>query len=398
MSQAVWTVSQLMSSLKDLVEPAFENLTVEGEVSGLRPNTSGHLYFTLKDDTAQVDCALFSYQRSKITIEIKNGDQVQVKGRLSIYEMRGKITFIVQHIIPLGLGNVLMRLEELKRRLAAEGLFDSRRKRSLPSFPQRIALITSPTGAALQDMLRVFRQRGAWAQVLVVGAAVQGEDAPAQLVQALRYVNRWELADVIIIGRGGGSFEDLLPFSDEAVVRAVSESRIPVVSAVGHEIDNPLCDLAADVAAPTPTAAAALVWPHFRDDWLHRIIEHRTHLQHEIQRRFEETERLLRPFRAENLAITIEQILDPVRSRLTWLREELPAAIKQVLHTARLNLTRLQEGLQAHSPLDVLRRGYAIVQTDAGILRRAAEAPIGTALTIQLHEGRISATSQGERS
>lgn len=399
MPPQVLTVSELMNRLKSFVEPEFEKLTVEGEVSGLKPNTSGHLYFTLKDERCQVDCALFNYfnhYKSQNKISFDNGDRIQVKGRLSVYESRGKLSFLVHEIIPLGYGNILIRLEELKRRLAAEGIFDSSRKRPLPEFPRRIALITSPTGAAVQDMLRVFRQRGSWAEILVVPSAVQGEDAAVKLIQALRYVNRWNLADVVILGRGGGSFEDLLPFSDEGLVRAVAESQIPVVSAVGHDIDNPLCDLAADIAAPTPTAAAGMVWPHLRDEWLHRIIEYRVQLRNEIQRRFDEAQRLIQPFRAEYLAVTIEQILDPVRSRLTWLREELPAIVNQYIHNAKINLARLTEGLQAHSPLDVLRRGYAIVQTPQGVLTCAKDAPAGTLLKIQLHEGQINATSQGE--
>ena len=387
-----------MQQLKELVEPTFENLVVEGELSGLNFNSSGHLYFVLKDETAQVDCALFSYQRQRLTFTPKNGDRVQVKGKLSIYEARGKVTFVVREILPLGLGTLLVRLEELKRKLASEGLFSPERKRSLPTFPRRVVLITSATGAAVHDMLRIFRQRGAWVHIVIVPTAVQGEEAPSQLVRALQYVNRWQLGEVIIIGRGGGSFEDLLPFSDEAVVRAIAESAIPVVSAVGHEVDNPLSDLAADAAAPTPTAAASLVWPHLRDDWMHHILDLKSTLREEILRRFDETKRLLRPFQKEQLVISIEQIMEPFHTRITWLKEGMNAAIRQVMSNYTLNLKRLKETIEAHSPLDILRRGYAIVQSKQGLVTQASQAPVGTELSIRLYQGQIAATSLGEKS
>lgn len=396
MNPSPMTVQELMSLLKTTVEPNFSGLTVEGEISGLRPNASGHLYFTLKDDQAQVDCAVFAYARPRLTFQPKDGDRVVVNGRLTVYEARGKITLVIDSMTPLGAGNILLRLEELKRRLNAEGLFDSARKKPLPKVPKRIVVVTSPTGAALQDILRVFRQRGAWAQVTLVPTAVQGEDAPQQIVQALGYANRWKLGDVIILARGGGSFEDLLPFSDERVVRAVAASDIPVVSGVGHETDNPLCDLAAARAAQTPTAAAALVWPYLREEWVHKLIDLRVQLKTEIERRFDEAKRLLRPYQPEYLAESISRLMEPYQTRLTWIREGLESTIRNLLSERGQTLRRYREILEAHNPLDILRRGYAVVTSTAGVVTRASQAPAGTPLTIRLHHGSIDATSQGE--
>lgn len=392
-----WTVSELMRRLKDWVEPHFESFWVEGELSGVRVHSSGHVYFTLKDASAQVDCALFfGVRRSVSPAILVDGNKVRIRGKISIFEQRGKITLVVLEILPLGVGDILARLEELKRRLAAEGLFDPARKKPLPAFPRVIALVTSPTGAAVHDMIRMLRQKQAWARVVVVPAVVQGDEAPQSLVDALTYVNRWNLAEVIILGRGGGALEDLLPFSDERVVRAVAASKIPIVSAVGHQIDNPLCDLAADAAAPTPTAAIELIWPIDRDQWILRVREWKQNLGLSMRSRLQAIRHLLRPYALENWMFTLEGLLQPYRSQIVLLRETIGSAIQSALHHWRSEVKRLKEVLQAHNPLDILQRGYSVVEGPTGLVTAAEQAPPGTALRIRLARGNLAARSEGE--
>ncbi len=398
MELPILNVSQLNRLLKDIVEPSFENLVVEGELSGVKPHTSGHLYFTLKDQASQVDGALFYYKKARLSFVPKDGDLVQIRGKLSVYETKGRFSLIAASMTPVGLGVVLAQLEERKRRLQAEGIFDPELKRPLPAFPGRIVLITSATGAAVQDMLKIFRQKGAWVKILIIPAAVQGDDAPAQIISALRYVNLWKLGDVIIIGRGGGSMEDLMAFSDEGVVRAIAESEIPTVSAVGHEIDHPLSDLAADANAPTPTAAASLVWPHVRDEWKHRILENQTALADTIQRRLEQTAVLLRPYRRDTWIQEAEHLMDPLRNRLLATLENLQSSAVQRLAVSKSELRRLGEVLEAHSPLGILERGYAVVSSEDGsVLTDPKAVPHDTLIHIRLAKGRMDAVTIKEK-
>ncbi len=253
------SVSALTALVKELLEESLPSVLVEGEISNCRPASSGHLYFTLKDKGAMLQAVMFRY-RSKVTgFEPVDGALARARGNITVYAARGQYQMIVERLERAGEGDILAMLEDRKRALAAEGLFDESRKRALPRFPSRVAIVTSPTGAAIRDILNVLKRRNAGMDLVVLPTAVQGEAAAAQIASQIAAANRLSLGDVLIVGRGGGSIEDLLPFSDELVVRAIAASRIPVISAVGHEIDWALSDFAADLRAPTPSAAAELV-------------------------------------------------------------------------------------------------------------------------------------------
>ena len=258
---AILSVSQLTSRIKDMLEGRFSRITLEGEISNLKPASTGHLYFYLKDEHAVISAVMFKGRMRGLSFTPTDGTLVRANGSISVYAPRGNYQIVVESMELAGTGNILLMLEERKRRLAAEGLFDQDRKRPLPSFPQRVAVVTSPTGAALRDILQIMGRRNPKISVTVLPCQVQGADAAPAIARMIAVANAYKLADVLIVGRGGGSLEDLLPFSEEVVVRAVAESQIPVVSAVGHEIDWALSDLAADMRAPTPSAAAELVSP-----------------------------------------------------------------------------------------------------------------------------------------
>jgi exodeoxyribonuclease VII large subunit len=255
----VYTVSEISALVRDLLESAYFDIWVEGEVSNLRSPGSGHLYFTLKDASCQIAGVLFRTQASQLKFTLEDGLKILARGRISLYEARGTYQMICQWMEPAGIGSLQLAFEQLKRRLEAEGLFDPARKRPLPVLPQRIGVITSPTGAALRDFLHVLGRRFANLQITIHPVRVQGSEAAPELAAAIRRLNRLGGFDVLVLCRGGGSLEDLWPFNEEVVARAVAESGIPVISAVGHEVDYTICDFAADFRAATPSAAAELV-------------------------------------------------------------------------------------------------------------------------------------------
>lgn len=255
----IYTVSQLTNEIKNLLERNFEYIWVEGEISNLRIPTSGHIYFTLKDETAQIRAVMFRLQSRLLKFEPVDGLQVISYGRISVYEPRGEYQLIVDYLEPKGLGALQLAFEQLKEKLAQEGLFDPAHKKPIPRLPQRIGIITSPTGAAIRDMLKIIERRYANIHILIYPVRVQGPGAAQEIAQAIKELNEWPNIDVIIVGRGGGSLEDLWAFNEEIVARAIFSSRLPVISAVGHEIDYTIADFVADLRAPTPSAAAELV-------------------------------------------------------------------------------------------------------------------------------------------
>ncbi|MDR2662034.1 MAG: exodeoxyribonuclease VII large subunit, partial [Treponema sp.] len=251
-----YTVSELTGLIQANLENAFPQVLVEGELSNCRPSSTGHLYFSLKDPGAKIDGVMFKNRLAFLGFEPRDGMLLRVRGRISVYPQRGNYQLVCEDMELAGAGNILAMLENRKRALAAEGLFDPERKKPIPRFPETVGVVSSPTGAAVQDILNILKRRAEGIRVIILPAPVQGVDAAPIIARRIEQANRWNLAEVLIVGRGGGSLEDLLPFSEEAVVRAVAESEIPVISAVGHEIDNALSDLAADLRAPTPSAAA----------------------------------------------------------------------------------------------------------------------------------------------
>ncbi len=256
----VWTISELTSQVRLLLENEFSPITVAGEISAITKASSGHLYFQLKDDKCAIDAVMFRFSVARMKgIVPSDGMQVQCTGRMTMYEPRGKTQLVVERMSPLGEGVLALRLEQLKQRLLQEGLFDRERKQPLPAFPKVVGVVTSPTGAAIRDILKVMARRFPSVHVLIAPALVQGDSAPGQIANGIHLLESTGRVDVIIVGRGGGSLEDLWAFNEEEVVRAVAECSVPIVSAVGHETDTVLSDLAADLRAPTPSAAAEIV-------------------------------------------------------------------------------------------------------------------------------------------
>lgn len=388
----VFSVSELTELVKRSLEESFSAVAVEGEISNWRPAPSGHLYFTLKDGGAMIQAVMFKGKALRLGFRPKDGMLVRAVGSLSVYAARGQYQLIVDSMTLAGEGDILLMLEERKRRLAAEGLFDASRKRPIPAFPSRVAVISSPTGAALRDVLNVLGRRNAGLRVTVIPTLVQGEEAPAQLVRALRVANEHKLGEVIIIGRGGGSLEDLLAFSDEDVVRAVASSAIPVISAVGHEIDWSLCDYAADLRAPTPSAAAELV-SESAANVLERLRAAAQAIEGTMQSRLERARLLVKSFAPDALELRLERALLPRRQRFDDAKEALIDGIREGALNARRRLGSAFALLSASNPSDILARGYAVVRMKGypRALRDAAELSSGQELTIQFARGRADA-------
>jgi exodeoxyribonuclease VII large subunit len=435
---AAISVGELNRRVRTLIERGIARLWVEGEISNVARPASGHLYFTLKDDSAQVRAAWFRQRQRGPTLGFKNGDRVLAFGRVSLYEPRGDYQLIVEQVEAAGAGALTREFERLKKKLATEGLFDAALKRPLPRLPACIGVVTSPTGAAVRDILSVLRRRFPAVAVVIYPAAVQGPAAPAELRAALAAAARRRECDVLIVGRGGGSLEDLWAFNDEALARAIRDCPIPVVSAVGHEIDFTIADFVADVRAPTPSGAAELVVPDCAEwarsfeqcavriarssrrlldnraqalDWLarrlanaspaakvarqaDRLRELRQRLaaaaRHDVLGRERALQRLGVRLSAESPALRIERAI----GRHAALRSRLVNALAAAVGRAQLRLQLAERSLKAVSPRATLERGYAIV-LDAGTgvaLTDARQVAPGGGIRAQLHRGAIDAT------
>jgi exodeoxyribonuclease VII large subunit len=436
----IYSVSRLNREVRILLERGFGSLWLEAEISNLARPSSGHWYFSLKDASAQVRCCMFRQRNMLCGFAPRDGQRVLVRARIGLYEPRGEYQLVIDHMEDGGLGALKRQFEELSARLAAEGLFAPERKRALPMLPKRIGVITSPTGAALRDILHVLARRFAAVPVLIYPAAVQGAAAAAEIVAALRLAGQRAECDVLILARGGGSLEDLWAFNDETLARAIVASPIPVVSGIGHEIDFTIADFAADVRAPTPSAAAEIAVPD-GEEWLASLQRLGRRLQRGMHRRVDGQNERLRWLigraalvspsarlaqqwqRADDLeqrlSRALRQILSDRRSELgerrsrLWqlspvarvqrttaqygaLLARLRAAGLAQLHRARERLTPLVRTLNAVSPLATLDRGYAIVSFESGgVLRDAADAPPGTIIEARLSSGRLRAKVEG---
>ncbi|HEB92624.1 MAG TPA: exodeoxyribonuclease VII large subunit [Gammaproteobacteria bacterium] len=436
----IYSIARLNREARALLEGNFPLLWVEGEISNLARPASGHIYFSLKDEQAQVRCAMFKMRRRQLSFPPKNGSAVLARVRVSLYEARGDYQLIVEHLEEAGDGRLRRQFEQLKQRLADEGLFDTARKRPLPDLPRCIGVITSPSGAAIRDVLSVLKRRFPAIPVLIHPVPVQGSEAPAAIVDALYTAAQRDECDLLLLTRGGGSLEDLWAFNDEAVARAIVDSPIPVISAVGHEIDVTIVDFVADMRAPTPSAAAELISPDHSEwqdtlrHWRSRLIratqsrlareqQHlqavSRHLKHPGQRlqdraqRLDELEqrlgRALRTRLQHNQArlgtLTARlhsqsptRQLTTLQLRLRADRQRLHTAMSQHLGKEQQRLAALARALDAVSPLATLSRGYAIAQhPDGSIVRKAGEVNIGDPLSVRLGEGRLECRVEGAR-
>ena len=387
----VFSVAQITSYIKEILEGAFSTITVEGEISNWRPSTSGHVYFTLKDNTAQLKAVMFKGSLYSLKFKPKDGDKVRCTGRISVYEPQGNYQLIVNKMEATGAGDILAMLEQRKQKLAAEGLFDAQKKRELPSMPKTIGVVTSPSGAAIRDILQVSRRRNKNINVIVFPALVQGEGAAETIARMIEIANFYKLCDILIVGRGGGSIEDLLPFSEEIVVRAIAQSEIPTISAVGHDIDWALCDYAADKRAATPSAAAELAVP-LLSDITQDLVYYRTELYNSIKQKIEQKRLIIRGFDTSSLEIRFRNIQQPLLNRFDRAKEGLSDGITQKLRDLRTRIANCRTILENASPQTIFDRGYSMVTDEKGnIIRSSAQVESGALLTITPAEGKIKA-------
>ena len=434
--RTIWSVSDLTGRIRDLLAGEFTDVFVEGEVSNAHAAQSGHLYFTLKDNNAQIRCVCFRTQLARLKFRPEDGLHVTVRGSISVYEARGEYQFYVEHVEPVGLGALQLAFEQLKKRLEAEGIFDPERKKSLPVLPQCVGLITSPRGAAVRDIVHILQRRFPNLHVVLYPVHVQGEGAAGEIVQAIRYFDRKQLADVLILARGGGSLEDLWSFNEEPVARAIVACTIPIITGIGHETDFTIADFAADIRASTPSAAAEMVVrtrqeldSHLCDlrDKIAQLLRYRV-LQashklreldlHRAARRLEDTLRRRRQHTDELAA----QLAGALRGRVEMLDERLKVALSRLAAvdfrarlraaTVRLDrrtvelgvrasralgakgqlLERLLVQLEERSPLRLLERGYAICYDASGnVVQAADQVALGERIRVQLARGRLGA-------
>lgn len=434
-AREILSVSQLNRKAKMLLETHLPLLWVEGEISNFARPSSGHWYFTLKDAKAQVRCAMFRNANQRVRFVPQQGQQVLIRARVSLYEGRGEYQLIAEHMEEAGFGALQRAFEELKQRLSLEGLFAPELKKPLPRLPQHIGVITSPTGAAIRDILTVLARRFPGIPVTVLPVAVQGADAAPQIVRALANANHCGLFDVLIVGRGGGSLEDLWPFNEESVARAIAASQLPVISAVGHEVDFTIADFVADVRAPTPSAAAELASPD-GEEWLQTFAGYKILLQQAMQRRLQQSQQQVQWLRSrlrhpgerlqaqaqhlDNLEMRLrnaiqlqlhtsrgqlqqlaarqarfhpQEKLQQLKVRLDHLRHSLKERTQHQLALQKQRLGQAIQLLDAVSPLNTLQRGYAIVaDSDGNILRQAQPDLVGKQITAKLAQGSLRCT------
>lgn len=428
------TVSELNHQARHLLESSFMQVWVEGELSGFSRPSSGHWYFSLKDQKCQIRCAMFRGANQRIRTLPREGDQIRIRGKVTLYENRGDFQIIVEHLEPAGLGALQQAYEALKARLQGEGLFDPARKKPIPATPRHIGVVTSPTGAAIHDILTVLKRRCPAIPVTLYPTAVQGQAATADIVQAIDRAQQHGLADVLIIGRGGGSLEDLWCFNEEAVARAIAACSIPTVSAVGHEVDVTIADFVADLRAPTPSAAAEKISPD-QQDWLRRLAEQQGRLGQSARRllqrldsqlghlsarlRDPRRELLEKAQRMDELELRLNKAisgrlgqqkqktdyllqrmsaqsprrtLKTAREQTQSLDERMTLAARHLLRQKDERLQHIAQTLHVVSPLATLGRGYAIVRDDQGrIVRKADDLETGNQITARLGRGSVSA-------
>jgi len=386
-ARPVLTVTELLRSVRDTLERRFPLLWVKGELSNLSRAPSGHYYFTLKDRGAQVDCVMFRSRAAGLEVELREGIQVEARVLVSLYEPRGRFQLTVEALRPAGLGPLYERFVKLKEKLEREGLFDAAAKRELPRYPRTVGVVTSLAAAALRDVLTTLERRNKAVPVVVYPAPVQGGGAADRLISAIRRANRRAECDVLLLVRGGGSIEDLWQFNEEALARAIRDSRIPIVTGIGHESDFTIADFAADRRAPTPTAAAELATPS-RDEMLARVAECARCLSREMRRRLQYAMQAL-DGAARRLVHPAERLRSGLQT-LEHLRTRLAFAFGHRVHRASARLERLQASLAGLDPQAVLARGYSITRTAEGtVLRDAAQAREGERISTTLARGRL---------
>lgn len=391
--QQILTVTQLNKLIKAAFDnvPALQNVCVRGEISNYKLYPSGHNYFTLKDAEGSLKCVLFKGSALSLRFRPQNGMSVLAVGRVSVYPRDGVYQLYCTRLIPDGAGDLQMAFEQLKQRLWQEGLFDPAHKKPLPAFPHRIGIVTSPAGAAVHDMLRILGKRYPLSKLILLPVRVQGEEAAGEIARAVAYANRERLCELLIVGRGGGSMEDLWAFNEEAVARAIYASDIPVISAVGHEPDVTISDFVADLRAATPSNAAELAVPD-QAELRARLEAMQKQMAAALQRRAQQARGRLEALASRPVLKDPQRLILDRRLALDRLTERLAAAEAAVLSGQRTRLTRLAAGLDAMSPLKVLARGYAVVSDENGTLvKEAAAVKAGQKIRITFRDDTVPA-------
>jgi len=384
------TVSELTRRIKVFLEGQFDDILIVGEISNFTHHGSGHMYFSLKDESAQIACVMWRSRNAGLFFTPQDGMRVTIHGRVSVYEKRGNYQLNVLDMQPAGVGELQMAFERLKRRLHEEGLFDDARKKPLPAFPQRIGIVTSPTGAAIQDLLNVLRRRNPAVEIILNPARVQGDGAAQEIAQAIDDFNELQQVDLLIVGRGGGSLEDLWPFNEEVVARAVYRSEIPIISAVGHEVDYTICDFVADLRAPTPSAAAELAVP-VNDDLKQMLMSGLADMRSALLDRIAALQEKINAIRTSYAFGQPADLIYQSMQRVDDMRRSLDTALQHRLSLTHEKLSGLSQRLTLLEHTNVLKRGYSLcfhVATDR-LVREAGEFTPGDAVRVKLYRGEI---------
>lgn len=392
MEHKIFAVSQINQYIKQQLDGdlLLQDLCISGELSNYKIYPSGHHYFTLKDAEGALRAVMFRGSAGRLRFRPENGMKVLATGRITVYPRDGAYQLYCNNLVPDGVGDLYVAFEQLKAKLQAEGLFDPAHKKPLPPYPHRIAIITSSAGAAIHDMLRILNRRYPLSKVMLLPVRVQGDEAPAEIAGAIRYANRWHLADVIITGRGGGSMDDLWAFNDERVARMIYASEIPVVSAVGHEPDVTISDFVADRRAATPSNAAEIVAPD-QQELRQRLDAMQLRMLQSLQKQLQVDRRQVQLLsQARVLQDPMNYVLER-RTRLAQLQKQLASAMRQRLAADRERFAKRAAALDAMSPLKVLGRGYALVKNGQKLVKSTNDAKPGDRLTLQLSDGTLPA-------
>ncbi len=389
------TVSQLNEYVKMLMDsnPILKSVWIKGEISNFKNHYStGHFYFSVKDDSAIVRAVMFRSYAQNVPFDPQDGMKVLIHGRVSAFVRDGQYQIYADEIIPDGIGSLYLAFEQLKWKLGEEGLFDESRKKPLPRYPERIGIVTSPTGAAIQDMLNILGRRFPCAEIVLYPAQVQGAEAPPQLMKGVRYFNESRSADVIIIGRGGGSAEDLWAFNDERLARCIAESEIPVISAVGHESDFTICDLVADRRAPTPSAAAELAVPD-RSELMRSLDAVASKMGRTVLQRIQNGKNNLKYLRESGVLSSAAPILGDKRMSLLYLARQMDTNINNITRLRASELSSVAARMESLNPLSVLARGYSVTTDSEGnAVKSVSQVKREEEITVRLGDGKLNAT------
>ena len=385
------SVSELTAQLKSLIESNYSSIFVKGEISNFTHHSSGHMYFTLKDKYSELKAVMFKGNNSTLPFSPKNGDDVILQGKLSVYEARGQYQIIAQHMEPEGIGALYLEFEKSKKRLKEEGLFDTSLKKKLPRFPTTIGIVSSITGAALRDMLTIFKRRAPQIKIIIRSALVQGSDAPKDIIAGIREFSNLDDVDILIVGRGGGSFEDLWPFNDEDLAREIVKCAIPIISAVGHETDITISDMVADLRAPTPSAASEITTNHYVETE-QTINNFQARLVNIITSKTSSLWQLLDNISERLVVQKPKNVFNQHKEKINHLSKALLMSMQRSLKKEESSYSNLLAKLNALSPINTLDRGYSIAyKEDRSIIRKPSDLDEGESFIVKLAKGDLPA-------